>query len=129
MARTCGESGGTESYTELPTNGRACPVAHDPAAVNLQRRGIERLLPRNGSITCPHDPEPRERRRTAEVEMATQSSAGRFSEPQRRALFEVDARSTALVVVAVCAAMYVLQWAQEVFIPIVLSVLISLALE
>ena len=61
--------------------------------------------------------------------MATQSSASRSSGPERRALFEFDPRSTALVVVAVCAAMYVLHWAQEVFIPIVLSVLISLALE
>ena len=41
----------------------------------------------------------------------------------------MDVRTTALVVVAVCGAMYVLQWAREVFIPIVLSVLISLALE
>ena len=61
--------------------------------------------------------------------MATESSASRSSAPERRALFELDPRSTALVVVAVCAAMYVLHWAQEVFIPIVLSVLISLALE
>jgi predicted PurR-regulated permease PerM len=41
----------------------------------------------------------------------------------------VDVRATALVVVAVCGAMYVLHWAREVFIPIVLSVFISLALE
>jgi predicted PurR-regulated permease PerM len=42
---------------------------------------------------------------------------------------EVDARGLAMTVVAGAAAMYVLWWAQEVFIPIVLSVLISYALE
>jgi predicted PurR-regulated permease PerM len=41
----------------------------------------------------------------------------------------VNVRSVALTVIAVAAAMYVLYWAQEVFIPIVLSVLISYALE
>ncbi|MBI3050558.1 MAG: hypothetical protein HYY76_19885 [Acidobacteria bacterium] len=34
-------------------------------------------------------------------------------------------RDRPLVVLAVCAAMAVLYWAQEVFIPIVLSILIS----
>lgn len=38
-------------------------------------------------------------------------------------------RDTALVVLAVSAAMAMLYWAQEVFIPIVLSILISYALE
>lgn len=38
-------------------------------------------------------------------------------------------RDGSLVVLAVCAAMAVLYWAQEVFIPIVLSVLITYALE
>lgn len=41
----------------------------------------------------------------------------------------MDVRSVALTVVAAAAAMYVLSWAREVFIPIVLSVLISYALE
>ena len=61
--------------------------------------------------------------------MAGHSSAGRIPEPEGRTLFAFDVRTTALVVVAVCAAMYVLHWAREVFIPIVLSVLIALALE
>jgi len=42
---------------------------------------------------------------------------------------DVNARSMMLSVIAAAAAMYVLQWASEVFIPIVLSVLISYALE
>ena len=42
---------------------------------------------------------------------------------------EVNIRSVALIVIAVAAAMYLLQWASEVFIPIVLSILISYALE
>ena len=42
---------------------------------------------------------------------------------------EVNVRSVALIVVAVAAAMFILQWASEVFIPIVLSILISYALE
>jgi predicted PurR-regulated permease PerM len=41
----------------------------------------------------------------------------------------VNARSMMLIVIAAAAAMFVLQWASEVFIPIVLSVLISYALE
>ena len=42
---------------------------------------------------------------------------------------DVNARSMMLIVIAAAAAMFVLQWASEVFIPIVLSVLISYALE
>jgi predicted PurR-regulated permease PerM len=42
---------------------------------------------------------------------------------------DVSVRSIALTIIAGTAAMYVLQWAQEVFIPIVLSLLISYALE
>ena len=42
---------------------------------------------------------------------------------------DVNVRSVMLSVIAVAATMYVLQWASEVFIPIVLSVLISYALE
>jgi predicted PurR-regulated permease PerM len=42
---------------------------------------------------------------------------------------DVSVRSIALTIIAGTAAMYVLQWAQEVFIPIVLSVLIGYALE
>ena len=41
----------------------------------------------------------------------------------------LNVRSVALTVIAVAVGMYVLQWAQEVFIPIVLSVLVSYALE
>lgn len=42
---------------------------------------------------------------------------------------DVSVRSVALTVLAVAATMYVLHWAQEAFIPIVLSILISYALE
>jgi predicted PurR-regulated permease PerM len=42
---------------------------------------------------------------------------------------DVNARSMMLIVITAAAAMFVLQWASEVFIPIVLSVLISYALE
>jgi len=42
---------------------------------------------------------------------------------------EMERRNFALYVIAACAAMAVLYWAQAVFIPIVLSVLISYALE
>ena len=45
------------------------------------------------------------------------------------AITNVGVRSVALTIIAVTAAMYLLQWAQEAFIPIVLSVLISYALE
>jgi predicted PurR-regulated permease PerM len=41
----------------------------------------------------------------------------------------VTKRNTALVVIAAAATMYVLHWAREIFIPIVLSILISYALE
>jgi predicted PurR-regulated permease PerM len=41
----------------------------------------------------------------------------------------LDVRSMSLTVIAAAAVMYVLNWAQEVFIPIVLSILISYALE
>jgi predicted PurR-regulated permease PerM len=42
---------------------------------------------------------------------------------------DVSIRSVALTVIAVAATLYVLHWAQEAFIPIVLSILISYALE
>src|SRR5262245_11707670 len=42
---------------------------------------------------------------------------------------DVSVRSIALTIIAGTAAMYLLHWAREVFIPIVLSVLISYALE
>jgi predicted PurR-regulated permease PerM len=41
----------------------------------------------------------------------------------------INVRSVALSVIAFAATMYVLHWAQEAFIPIVLSILISYALE
>jgi predicted PurR-regulated permease PerM len=40
-----------------------------------------------------------------------------------------NTRDSALIVIAVAAAMYVLHWAREIFIPIVLSILISYALD
>ena len=42
---------------------------------------------------------------------------------------DVSVRSVALTVLAVAATMYLLHWAREAFIPIVLSILISYALE
>jgi predicted PurR-regulated permease PerM len=42
---------------------------------------------------------------------------------------DINVRSVALTVLAVAATMYVLNWAQEIFIPIILSILISYALE
>jgi predicted PurR-regulated permease PerM len=42
---------------------------------------------------------------------------------------QLNVRSLALTIIAIAVAMYVLQWAQEVFIPVVLSVLVSYALE
>jgi predicted PurR-regulated permease PerM len=42
---------------------------------------------------------------------------------------DMNIRSVSLTVLAIAAAMYVLHWAQEVFIPIVVSVIISYALE
>jgi predicted PurR-regulated permease PerM len=42
---------------------------------------------------------------------------------------DLSVRSVALTIVAAAAVMWVLNWAQEVFIPIVLSILISYALE
>src|SRR5688572_1130846 len=41
----------------------------------------------------------------------------------------VSVRSVALTILAVAATMYLLHWAREAFIPIVLSILISYALE
>src|SRR5688500_17806188 len=41
----------------------------------------------------------------------------------------ISVRSVALTLIAMGVTMYVLHWAQEVFIPIVLSILISYALE
>ncbi len=53
----------------------------------------------------------------------------RGDEKESSARADIDVRSTALTVVAVAAAMFILQWASEVFIPIVLSIIISYALE
>ena len=41
----------------------------------------------------------------------------------------INVRSVALTIIALAATMFILQWAQEAFIPIVLSILISYALE
>ena len=53
----------------------------------------------------------------------------RDPEPETTAPIDVKLRSVALVVIAAAAAIGLLYWAREVFIPIVLSVLISYALE
>ena len=50
-------------------------------------------------------------------------------EPETTAPIDVKLRSVALVVIAAASAVGLLYWAREVFIPIVLSVLISYALE
>ena len=50
-------------------------------------------------------------------------------EPETTAPIDVKLRSVALVVIAAAAAIAVLHYAREVFIPIVLSVLVSYALE
>ncbi len=50
-------------------------------------------------------------------------------ESETMAPIDVNVRSVALMVVAFAAAMAILYWGQEVFIPIVLSILISYALD
>ena len=50
-------------------------------------------------------------------------------ESETTAPIDVNARSVALTILGFAAAMWLLSWAREVFIPIVLSVLISYALE
>ena len=51
-------------------------------------------------------------------------------EPERVLLhMPVDVRSASLVVIAVLASLFVLHWAKEVFIPILLGVMFSYALE
>ena len=42
---------------------------------------------------------------------------------------DISVRSVALTIIAVAAGMYVLNWAREAFIPIILSILISYALD
>src|SRR4029077_4993484 len=51
------------------------------------------------------------------------------AESETMAPVDVNPRSIALPVIAFAAAMAVLYWAREVFIPIVLSILISYALD
>ncbi len=63
--------------------------------------------------------------RHAAPEKPTDAAEGPFLSPDA----DVTIRSVALTVLAVAATMYVLNWAQEAFIPIVLSILISYALE
>src|SRR5436190_23242916 len=53
----------------------------------------------------------------------------REPEPETTAPIDVKLRSVALVVIAAASAIALLYWAREVFIPIVLSVLISYALQ
>jgi len=55
----------------------------------------------------------------------------RIPEPERQTTAPIDVklRSVALVVIAAASAVALLHWAREVFIPIVLSVLISYALQ
>jgi predicted PurR-regulated permease PerM len=59
--------------------------------------------------------------------IAARDEAGRTHTPQFDS--NISVRSVALTVLAVAATMYLLHWAQEAFIPIVLSILISYALE
>src|SRR5262245_55978991 len=70
------------------------------------------------------------RRRTPMAERA-HDLIRRVREPERETTAPIDVklRSVALVVVASAAGIALLYWAREVFIPIVLSVLISYALE
>src|SRR4029453_6026845 len=79
---------------------------------------------------CRHVRGSRWRRR---ILMAEQAHAlirrAREPEPETTAPIDVKLRSVALVVMASAAAIALLYWAREVFIPIVLSVLISYALE
>lgn len=51
------------------------------------------------------------------------------AESETAAPIDLAARNVAMIIVAFAAAMWLLSWAREVFIPIVLSVLISYALE
>ena len=51
------------------------------------------------------------------------------SQPDAEAESRVSVRSVALTLIAIAATMYVLNWAQEAFIPIVVGVLISYALD
>lgn len=53
-----------------------------------------------------------------------------FPEPQRLLLqMSVDVRNVSLVVLAILASLFVLHWAKAVFIPVMLSVLLSYALS
>lgn len=63
--------------------------------------------------------------------MQPRSTATQGDEPSAVTVTDthLNVRSLALTVIAIAVGMYVLQWAQEVFIPIVLSVLVSYALE
>jgi predicted PurR-regulated permease PerM len=61
--------------------------------------------------------------------VATPDTTQRSAEADTSLSGRVNVRSLALTVIAVTAGMYTLHWAQEVFIPIVLSILISYALE
>ena len=55
-------------------------------------------------------------------------SVTEFPEPERLLLhMPVDVRNLSLVVLAILASLFVLQWARAVFIPIMLSVLFSYA--
>src|SRR6476620_7226149 len=56
-------------------------------------------------------------------------TVAREPETETTAPIDVKLRSVALVVIAGAAAIALLYWAREIFIPIVLSVLISYALE
>ncbi|MDQ3058597.1 MAG: AI-2E family transporter [Pseudomonadota bacterium] len=53
-----------------------------------------------------------------------------FAEPERLLLhMPVDVRNVSLVVLAILASLFMLHWAQAVFIPVMLSVLLSYALS
>ena len=63
------------------------------------------------------------------AEPARQLAAVPSPGPDTLATGSLNVRSVSLTVLALAATMYVLNWAQEAFIPIVVSVLISYALE
>ena len=72
----------------------------------------------NTTLTLPAQPAQPETSETPEV---TQ-----FPEPPRLLLqMPVDVRNVSLVVLAILASVFVLHWAKDVFIPVMLSVLFS----
>ena len=63
------------------------------------------------------------------IERTPTSCAIRRPRTRPTAPVDLNVRSVALTLLAAAAVMWILNWAREVFIPIVLSMLISYALE